>query len=182
MDRPAAAAHRARAGSMVLEFDEGLGHARAVPAGGTGIAFPGVVVGRLAPAPDHAVDRRGPAQALAANPHLAAACAAFLARLGDRIGPHVLGLLDQLGDALGQRDPEAVVFSAGFEHQHARASIRAQSFGHDASGRARADNDVVPGFGHRSSPGTMAGMTWPNEHPSVLMSQNTAPGALKPRL
>ena len=74
--RPAAPPRRRRATDVILERVERGRHARAVPAARAG-RFPGVIIGGLAPAPDHAVDRRRSAQPLAANPHFVGGRAVF---------------------------------------------------------------------------------------------------------
>ena len=142
MDAPAAAAHRAGACGVVFKCEQGPGHAGGVPAGRPG-RFPAIVVRRLAPAPDHAVDRRRSAQPLAANPYLVCR-AARLARLADGIGPDMFGPGHQLCHALGQAYPETVVLAARLQHQHARPAVGAQPFGQHAACRAGANHDIVP--------------------------------------
>jgi hypothetical protein len=102
---------------------------------------PGIVVERLSADIQHAVDRARAAQGLAARDRDRAALDVVL-RLGGEV-PVVDLVVQELGEAHRDRDPEAVILATGFEQQHLLGGILAQPVGQHAARRTRPDNDVV---------------------------------------
>jgi hypothetical protein len=99
---------------------------------------------------DHRVDRRRAAQQLAARP---VDGASVKPRLGLGAEPPVHARVVEQ-PAIADRHPhvETPVGSAGLQKQHVVAAIRAQPLGQHATGRARADDDIVDHV-HRAAPG-----------------------------
>ena len=104
---------------------------------------------------DHAVDRRGTAEHLAARPKHAAIA-------GARIGLGLVAPIDRgVGEGLAKTernvDPAVAVLAAGLEQEHAHRRILAEPRRDCAPGRAGADddkiglNDVISS-GHLSTP------------------------------
>ena len=125
---PPAAVHRARAGVVVLRLEEVGQHVVPAPAEVAELA-PVVVVRRLAPHVDHAVDRRAPAQHLAARVDEAAPVEAGLRRrLHHPVGAGVADAVE-----IAHRDVHPVVVVAA-----ARLPAAARGCGGPRSGDSRA--------------------------------------------
>ena len=97
---PLSAPYLAVAQFMALYGDVRLAHVVPSPAR-ISLRFPVIVIGRLSPDIDHAVDRARPSEGLAANPDL------LLVRTGDvfdGVGPKKIRVVSQFDDPLGHRD------------------------------------------------------------------------------
>ena len=141
-DLPAAAGavHTRRAGVVVLGLQEVGQHVVPAPAKVAELA-PAVVVRRLAPHVDHAVDRRAPAQHLAARVDEAAPVEARLRRrLHHPVGA---GVADAVEVAHRDVHPVVVVAAAGLQQEHAGAGVLGEPVREHAARRARAHDDVV---------------------------------------
>ncbi len=139
-ERSAGAVQIALAAGLMFGAAEIRQHVVERPAGVAELS-PLVEVLRLAADIDQAVDRRRPAEHLAARPEHAAAV-----QVGFRLGlvaPVDARVGDRLAVAQRNVDPEMPVVSAGFQQHDARCGVFGQSRGHDAAGRARADDDEV---------------------------------------
>src|SRR5438309_4132158 len=90
---------------------------------------------------DHAVDRGGAAQHLAARPVDAAVAGAGIG-LG-LVAPIDAGIGEGLAKAERDVDPAVVVLAAGLEQQHLCRRALAQSRRHGAARRPRADHDEI---------------------------------------
>src|SRR5205807_2440740 len=142
--RPAGAVCCARAALLVLGFLEIGQHAVPIPAGAAALP-PEIVIGRVAAHIDHAVDRAGAAQHLAAR---LVHAAAFELRLGLALEHPVEARIgEQPAVADRDMDPEKAVLVAGLEQQHTVAAAFAEPGGDGATGRAGAGDDVVVGAG-----------------------------------
>ena len=140
LQRPPGAVEFVAAAHVVLGAPE-VGQRRiVVPALATALP-PFVVVGRIAAHVHHAVDRTGAAQNLAARlVHDAAV------ELGLRFAvehPVDLRIVEGLVVAKRDVDPGIGVAWSGFEQQHAKAAILAQSPGDGAAGRAGPGHDEI---------------------------------------
>ena len=116
-------------------------HVVIAPAGASELA-PVVEVGAVAANVEQAVDGARSAEHLAPRP-VETAAAKSRARLGLE---HPVGarIVHRLEVADRNMDPDVAVVAAGLEQEHAGASVGGQPVGQHASGRAGADNDVVP--------------------------------------
>ncbi len=93
---------------------------------------------------DQPVDGAGSAQHPPARPGQAP-----IVEAGDRFGlehPGELGVEDVTEEPGRDMDPQVAVLPAGFQQQHSRLRVRAQSVGQHAAGRAGADDHVVVFF------------------------------------
>ena len=132
-----------RAALLVFGLFEKRQHRIPVPALAAALT-PAVVIGRGAAHVDHAVDRAGAAQDLAAR-LVESAAVELLFGLGLEHPVHL-----RIGEGLGvaERDvnPRVGVASARFEQQHAVFSRLAEPPGHRAARRARPGHDEIIGF------------------------------------
>jgi len=129
-----------QAGLRTLEVREAVA---VVPALHAGFGGPLVIVGRVAPLEDHAVDGAGSAEHLSPGvvdpptPHVGFGIAL--------VSPVVEAVAD--GEGQGRRHVDehvpAVVPAPGFEHQDPVAGVRAQPVGQRAPGRAASHDDEV---------------------------------------
>ena len=102
---------------------------------------PGVVIAAVAPDIDHAIDRRRPAQHLAARPEQAAAVHMFL-RLGLEIPVHGFPA-DQHFHARRHMDEGIPVTAAGLEQGDFHRGIGRQAMGQDAAGRTGPHDHII---------------------------------------
>ena len=143
LERAADAVELALAALLVLGLAEVGQDAREVPALAAALA-PAVVVGGRAAHVDHAVERAGAAQHLAARLVGGAAVEA-----GDGLAlefPVVAGVRVELVVADRDVDPGIAVAPAGLEQQHPVAARLRQARRHRAAGGARPRDDEVEGF------------------------------------
>ncbi|PAV73966.1 hypothetical protein WR25_04967 [Diploscapter pachys] len=111
------------------------------PPGKAGLR-PAIVIARMAPRIDHAVDRRAAAQPLAARPPQAPVVEVRFGRGPE--APIVLALrLDQFADAGRHADEQVSIVATGFDQQHADCGVFGQARRHDAAGRAAPYDDIV---------------------------------------
>src|SRR5205814_2445953 len=101
---------------------------------------PIVVIGRITADIQHAVDRAGAPEGLAARPLQLAASRTGLA-FAEEV-PVDLSIVEDAQNAGGDMDPNVAVGRPGFE-QHNLRSVFGEPARHDAAGRAGADNDVI---------------------------------------
>ena len=105
---------------------------------------PMVVIHRVAAHIDHAVDRRGPANDLAAR---TGQTTTAQMRFGVRpIAPVITAHVHRIGQGGGHLDEGPRIGAAKFQNQNGIGSVLGQAIGHSASGRARADNHEICGF------------------------------------
>jgi hypothetical protein len=90
---------------------------------------------------DHAVDRAGSTEHLAAWPLDLAAVQLLFGAGGET--PVEARIVDQLEDAAGNVNPQIVVAPASLEQQHSDARVGAQAVGQHASGRAGTDDHII---------------------------------------
>ena len=141
-DLPAAAdaVHRARAAVMVFGLQE-VGQDVVPPPAEVPELLPVIVVRRLAPHVDHAVDRGAAAQHLAAGVDEAAPVEAGLRRrLHHPVGA---GVADTVEIPHRNMDPVVGVAAAGLQQEHADARIFGEAVREHAAGGAGAHDDVV---------------------------------------
>jgi choline dehydrogenase-like flavoprotein len=135
-----AAAPRVRAAPPPFEALEVWQHVRAAPTVQTARG-PTIEIRRMAADECHCVGRRGAADYLAARAFDGATADA---RFGAReVLPVDASLGEDLSPAERNVDPGTAVPAAGLEHQHAHVAILAQAIRKRATGRARADDEVV---------------------------------------
>jgi len=140
VERPAGAVMRVGTALLVLGAAEVGEHVVIRPAGVAELA-PQIEILALATDVDQPVDRARPAQHLAARPRQASA-----GELGLRLGlelPGDLRMIDIAVEAGRDVDPRVAVPAARFKEQHPGRRGRTQAVRQHASGRARADNDVI---------------------------------------
>jgi hypothetical protein len=135
---------------VVLGFAE-VGQDRGVVPAFVAKLAPLVVVGGVAAHIDHAVDRAGATEHLAAG-LVHGAAVELLFRFGFEFPVHPR--IDE-GFRVAHRDvdPEFVVVAAGFQQQDLVAAGFAEAGGKDATGGTGAGHDIVVGFSHVSNPG-----------------------------
>ena len=132
------------AARLVLGFLEVGENRIPVPADAAALA-PLVVVGVVAADIDHAVDRAGAAQGLAARKVELAV--GELRLRGALEFPVHRGVDEGLGETDRDVDPGVGVLAAGFQQQDAMAAGFGQARGDDRPGGSGAGDDVVVGFG-----------------------------------
>ena len=143
VQRAADAVEIVGAALLVLRLLEERQHRIPVPALAAPLP-PAVVIGRSAAHVDHAVDRAGAAQDLAARLVEGAIVELLLGlALEHPVDP---GVGERLGVAERDVDPRVAVAPAGFEQQHPPASGFAEPPGHGATRRSCAGHDEVVGI------------------------------------
>ena len=141
-DLPAAAGrmHGARPGVVILGLQEVRQDVVPRPADVAELT-PDVVVGRLTPHVDHAVDRRAPAEHLAARVREAAPVEARLGRgLHHPVGP---GVAHAVQIPHRNADPVVAVAPPRLQQEHSGARVLGQAIRKHAAGGAGTDDDVV---------------------------------------
>jgi len=142
--RSARAVRRVGAALLVLGLAEIGQHAVPVPAGAAALP-PQIVIGRVAAHVDHAVDRAGAAQHLAARlVHRAAFELGLGLALEHPVDPWIG---EQPAVAHRDVDPPVAVVGAGLQQQYPVAAVFAQPGGDAAAGRTGAGHDIVEGAG-----------------------------------
>ncbi len=136
----------APAGLHLLEIGQDVGVA---PAGRAHLG-PLVEVQRVAAHVEHAVDRGGAAEHLAARQGHAPAVHVRL-RLGP-VAPVHGGIHDRLEESDGHLEVIGAVLAAGLQQQHRDARVLAETGGHHTTGGACAHHHIVEGLGHPPSP------------------------------
>src|SRR5205807_8857261 len=101
---------------------------------------PIVVIGRVAADIEHTVDRAGAAQGLAARPLQLPAIGAGLAFA--EVIPVDLGVVEDAQHPGRNMNPDVAVGRPSLE-QHDPRAILAEPAGHDATGRAGPDHDII---------------------------------------
>ena len=143
VQRPADAVEIVGAALLVLRLLEERQHRIPVPAFAAALT-PVVVIDRSAAHVDHAVDRAGAAEHLAARLVEGAVVELLLGLAFEHpVDPRVG---ERLRVAERDMDPRVAVAPAGFEQQHAPAPGFAEPPGHGATRRSRAGHDEVEGF------------------------------------
>ena len=142
-DRPLAAAVAVGAGRESLQALEVGQHLVVAPAAAAALG-PALVVQRVAAQVDHAVDRGGAAQGLAAR-LVERAAVEVLLRLGLQVPVVAAVALVVRAQAAGHADRPVTVLRPGLQQQDRGAAV-GEAPGQDAAGRARARHDVVEGF------------------------------------
>ena len=143
VQRPARAVEVVGAALLVLGLLEERQYRIPIPALAAALA-PAVVIGRGAAHIDHAVDRAGAAQDLAARLVEGAVVELLLGLALEH--PVVARVGEGLGVAERDVDPRVAVAPAGFEQQHALAPGFAEPTGHRAARRSRPGHDEVVGI------------------------------------
>jgi hypothetical protein len=137
--RTSRAAGAGRAERVVLDGEEGGEKGVPAPAG-VAQPFQFVVVVPVAAVVDHPVDGAGPAEGAAARPDLVPS------RRPERAGgvpPGGARVVHEPAEALGHGEHQPPVRPARLDEQHADAGVRRQLVGEDASGRTRADDEII---------------------------------------
>ena len=140
VQRPALAMKRVGAAFLVLGLLEERQHPIPVPALAAALP-PAVVIGRGAAHVDHAVDRAGAAQDLAARLVEGAVVELLFGLAFEH--PVVARVGESLGVAERDVDPRVAVAPPGFEQQHAPAPVLAEPAGDGAARRTGAGDDEV---------------------------------------
>ena len=115
-------------------------HIGIAPAGRAGL-LPMRIVAGMAADIDHAVDRTGPADHLAARTDKRAPAEGRF-RLG-KIAPVIAFHVHRIGQRRRHLDQRPGIAAAEFQHQNACGPVLAKPVGKRASGRTRSDDDIV---------------------------------------
>ena len=134
-------------------------HIGITPAGRAGF-FPMRIVAGMAPDIDHAIDRTGPADHLAARTDKRAPAKGRF-RLG-KIAPVIAFHVHRIRQRRRHLDQWPGIAAAEFKHQNTCGPVFAKPVGKRASGRARSDDDIVVICIHNATIGSAAG---PVKHP-----------------